>query len=75
MKIRFGRKQYIEIELKRNPTKEETQILLGKDEEKSMFELPLDLIDFDNEEIVEEDYSFDKNSYYTEIGIDAPELS
>lgn len=53
----FERWQKVSIELKREPTNEELKILLGKDEDENMFSLPDDLIDWNDEEILEEDYS------------------
>ena len=63
-KIIFSRTQKVQIELKRTPTDEELKILLGKNEDENMFDLPEDLIDFDAEEIIEEDYS---SNYYAYI--------
>ena len=62
-KIIFSRTQKVQIELKRTPTDEELKILLGKNEDESMFDLPEDLIDFDAEEILEEDYSSNYHAY------------
>jgi hypothetical protein len=56
-KLIFERWQKVEVELKREPTQDERKILLGKDEDNNMFSLPDDLIDWDTEEAVEEDYS------------------
>ena len=63
-KIIFLRTQKVQIELKRTPTDEELKILLEKNEDENMFDLPEDLIDFDAEEIIEEDYS---SNYYAYI--------
>ena len=56
-KLAFSRVQRVEVELKREPTKEEVMILEGKDEYLTMFDLPEDLINWDDEEVVDEDYS------------------
>ena len=63
MKLKFSRVQEVEVELKREPTIEELKILLGKDIEASMFDLPEDLIDWDSEDVVGEDYSSNTNIY------------
>ena len=63
MKLKFSRVQEVEVELKREPTTEELKILLGKDIEASMFDLPEDLIDWDSEDVVGEDYSSNTNIY------------
>jgi hypothetical protein len=70
MKLTFSRTQKVEVELKREPTIEELKILLGKDNESTMFDLPEDLIDWDNENVVDEDYSSNTNIY-----IPKPEIS
>ena len=56
-KLIFHRVQKVEVELKREPTKEEVRILEGEDENLTMFDLPEDLINWDDEEVVDEDYS------------------
>lgn len=56
-KFTFSRVQRVEIELKRQPTDEELRILLGRDEDATMFDLPEDLIDWDTELVIDEDYS------------------
>ena len=63
MKLRFSRTQEVEIELKRQPTDKEMIILLGKDEEENIFSLPDDLIDWDSEEVLNEDYSSNIHTY------------
>jgi hypothetical protein len=63
MKLKFSRVQEVEVELKREPTKEELKILLGKDNEATMFDLPEDLINWDSENVVNEDYSSHCNIY------------
>ena len=63
MKLKFSRVQEVEVELKREPTIEELKILLGKDIEASMFDLPEDLIDWDSEDVVGEDDSSNTNIY------------
>jgi hypothetical protein len=63
MKLKFSRVQEVEVELKREPTIEELKILLGKDIEATMFDLPEDLIDWDSEYVVGEDYSSNTNIY------------
>jgi hypothetical protein len=55
MKLIFNRLQTVEVDLTRTPTEEEEKILLGKSEDKSMFDL--DIIDWESEEITDEDYS------------------
>jgi hypothetical protein len=64
MKLKFSRTQEVQIELLREPTVEELKILLGKDIESNMFDLPDDLIDWDSEEVVGEDYS---SNYFAHI--------
>lgn len=56
MKLRFSRVQRVEVELLREPTKDERNILLGYDNETTMFDI--DIIDWDSEDIIDEDYSF-----------------
>lgn len=51
------RVQRVEVKFKREPTEEEMRILEGKDENLTMFDLSEDLLNWDNEEIVDEDYS------------------
>ena len=63
MKLKFSRTQEVQIELLREPTHEELKILLGQDNEASMFDLPDDLIDWDSEEVIGEDYSSNTNIY------------
>ena len=63
MKLKFSRVQEVEVELKREPSIEELKILLGKDSEATMFDLPKDLIEWDSEEVVGEDYSSNINIY------------
>ena len=63
MKLKFSRTQEVEVELLREPTAEELKILLGKDNEATMFALPEDLINWDSEEVVGEDYSSNTNIY------------
>jgi hypothetical protein len=63
MKLKFSRVQEVEVELKRDPTVEELKILLGKDSEATMFDLPKDLIEWDSEEVVGEDYSSNRHIY------------
>lgn len=55
MKLIFNRLQTVEVELIRSPTDEEEKILLGKYDSGSMFDL--DIIDWESEEVVDEDYS------------------
>ena len=55
-KLIVHRAQRVEVELKREPTKEEIRILEGKDENLTMFDLPEDLINWDDEEVVDEYY-------------------
>ncbi len=55
MKLIFNRLQTVEVELIRSPTDEEEKILLGKYDSESMFDL--DIIDWESEEVVDEDYS------------------
>ena len=69
MKLLFTRTQEVEIELLRQPTKEEKKILLGQDKETNMFELPEDLINFDKEYIKGEDYSQNCYVYIPEARI------
>jgi len=57
MKLKFSKVQEVEFELKREPTIEELKILLGKENETTMFDLPEDLIDWDSEDVVESEYS------------------
>lgn len=59
MKLIFNRLQTVEVELIRSPTDEEEKILLGKYDSESMFDL--DIIDWESEEVVDEDYSIYKN--------------
>ena len=68
-KIIFSRTQKVQIELKRQPTDEELNILLGEDEEENMFSLPDDLIDFDAEDILEEDYSPNSHVYLPKVEV------
>ena len=56
MKFKFYRVQEVEVELTRQPTKEEIKILQGKDDEQTMFDLE-GLVNFDSEEVINEDYS------------------
>lgn len=63
MKLKFSRTQEVEVELKREPTIEELKILLGKDVEENMFSLPDDLIDWDSEDVLGEDYSSNIHIY------------
>jgi glyceraldehyde-3-phosphate dehydrogenase/erythrose-4-phosphate dehydrogenase len=63
MKLKFSRVQEVEVELKRDPTVEELKILLGKDSEAIMFDLLKDLIEWDSEEVVGEDYSSNRHIY------------
>lgn len=63
MKLKFSRTQEVLVELKRQPTDEELKILLGKHDEENMFSLPEDLIDWDSEDIVGEDYSSNLHVY------------
>lgn len=55
MKLIFNRLQTVEVELIRSPTDEEEKILLGKYDSESMFDL--DIIDWESEEVFDEDYS------------------
>jgi len=64
MKLKFSRTQEVEIELLREPTAEELKILLSRDSEATMFDLPEDLINWDSEEVVGEDYS---SNYYAYV--------
>ena len=70
MKLKFSRTQEVEVELLREPTAEELKILLGKDNEATMFDLPEDLINWDSEKVIGEDYSSNTNIY-----IPKPEIS
>lgn len=63
MRLKFSRTQEVEVELMREPTDEETKILLGRDTEATMFDLPEDLINWDSEEVIGEDYSSHCNIY------------
>jgi hypothetical protein len=63
MTLVFNRVQSIEVQLKRIPSTEEITILLGEDDELTMFDLPDDLIDWESEEIIGEDYSSDIKTY------------
>jgi hypothetical protein len=63
MVLKFTRTQEVEVELKREPTDEELKILLGKDNELNIFDLPKDLINWDTEEVIGEDYSSNCNVY------------
>lgn len=63
MELKFSRVQEVKVELKRKPTHEELKILLGKDNETTMFDLPEDLIDWNSEDVVGEDYSSHCNIY------------
>ena len=63
MKLKFSRTQEVQVELLREPTHEELKILLGRDNNASMFDLPDDLIDRDSEEVIGEDYSSNTNIY------------
>ena len=63
MKLKFSRVQQVEVELKREPTIEELKILLSKDDESTMFDLPEDLINWDSEDVVGEDYSDNYHAY------------
>lgn len=58
MKIKIYRLQTVEIPLKREATKEEKDIIIGNVDNLSMFDLDY-LIEFDNEEVIDEDYSCD----------------
>jgi len=69
-KITFFRVQEVEIKLERQPTDEELKILLGKSQDESMFDLPEDLIDFEKEEVIGEDYSCDFYVYIPEVKVD-----
>ena len=57
MTLTFNRVQSVEVQLKRIPSIEEITVLLGEDDELTMFDLPDDLIDWKTEEIIGEDYS------------------
>lgn len=61
--IEFSRVQRVQIELLREPTDKELDILLGKDDNLNMFCLPIDLINFDDEEVINEDYSSNVHIY------------
>jgi hypothetical protein len=63
MKLKFSRTQEVEVELLREPTAEELKILLARDTEATMFDLPEDLINWDSEEVIGEDYSSHYNVY------------
>ena len=63
MKLKFSRTQEVQVELFREPTDEELKILLGRDNETNMFDLPNDLIDWDSKEVIGEDYSSNTNIY------------
>lgn len=62
MKLKFYKTQTIEVELKRKPTKEEIKILEGKDDELTIFDID-DLIDWNSEEVIDEDYSNNVQPY------------
>ena len=62
MKLKFYRVQEVEVELTRKPTKEEIKILKGKDDEQTIFDLE-GLVNFDSEEVINEDYSNDVHQY------------
>ena len=68
MILQFQRAQTVEVELLREPTLEEMKILLGKDENASMFDLE-NIIDWDKEEIINEDHSFE-----TFVKLEKPKL-
>lgn len=53
--IIYYRKQKVQAPLLREPNQEELKILLGKDDDASMFDL--DIVDFEKEEVLDEDYS------------------
>ena len=57
MKLQFERWQRVKVTLLREPTNLELLVLNGKTTEVSLFDLPDDLIDWETEEIIEEDYS------------------
>lgn len=57
MKIVFWRCQKVEAPLLRVPDEEEIDILKGNDDSVSMFDL--NIVDFDKEEVVDEDYTFE----------------
>lgn len=60
--LTYNRVQTVEVKLKRQPTEDEIKILLWNGNE-NMFSLPLDLIDFDEEVVINEDYSFNCYPY------------
>lgn len=55
-KLIYYRVQKVEVPLLRTPTPAEEYILLGKSKNETMFDLPEDLINWD-EVVVDEDYS------------------
>lgn len=60
---KFTRTQTVHLELKRMPTAEEMTILLGVHDNENIFSLDDDLIDWENEEIIEEDYSSNVHTF------------
>ena len=62
MKLKFYRVQTVEVELTRKPTSDEIKILKGQDDEKTMFDLE-GLVNFDTEDVIDEDYSNDVTHY------------
>jgi len=62
MKLKFYRVQEVEVELTRKPTQNEIKILEGKDDSLTMFDLE-SLVNYDNEEIISEDYSNNVHQY------------
>ena len=60
-KIKVYRIQEVTFNLKREPTPKEKRILEGRDEEFSLFDL--DIVDFDSEEVISEDYSNNVSQY------------
>ncbi len=65
-KLIFHRVQTVQIELLREPTEHEKLILLNKVEDENMFSLPNDIINWDDEEIIGEDYSTNIHVYIPE---------
>lgn len=57
MILRFERKQTVEVQLLREPTINERQILLGNNNDVTMFDIQDGLINWHSEEIVDEDHS------------------
>ena len=57
MKLIFERWQKVSVNLKRKPTNAELYILKGNSKNETIFDLSDDLIDWDSEEVLEEDYS------------------